>query len=191
MYLKDHFLKQMRSERGWLQMLLPAIGSALAMGGAQAIEAFSAQDINRKQISQADKQMAFQERMSSTAHQREVEDLRAAGLNPILSAKYGGASSPLGAQPVLHNPAAGVGAHALNSAQAVQTINMSKQMQRTEVEKQKLLNNEAQLQFQRTRKEAVEADWLNSPTGKKAMQMGYFVRPVSSAASVAGRIVGD
>lgn len=47
--------------------------------------------------SSAKQQMEFQQYNSDTAHRREIADLRAAGLNPILTAKYGGASTPPGA----------------------------------------------------------------------------------------------
>ena len=41
---------------------------------------------------------AWQERMSSTAYQRATEDMKKAGINPILTAQQGGASTPGGAQ---------------------------------------------------------------------------------------------
>lgn len=40
----------------------------------------------------------FQRNMSNTAHRREMADLKAAGLNPLLTGKYGGSSTPSGGQ---------------------------------------------------------------------------------------------
>ncbi len=81
--------------------VLAGLGASLVGGVVSAYGAKSQQKFDARQ---AQKQMDFQERMSSTAHQREVLDLRAAGLNPILSATGGsGASSPGGARAVGQN----------------------------------------------------------------------------------------
>ncbi|UYD39243.1 MAG: DNA pilot protein [Wigfec virus K19_174] len=63
-------------------------GAAVNIGGTLLANNANAQS--------AKDQMKFQKMMSDTAHQRETKDLRAAGLNPILSANAG-ASTPGGA----------------------------------------------------------------------------------------------
>lgn len=71
---------------------IPAIAS---VAGAMIANKGAKQRNREAQLASA-KQMDFQERMSNTAYQRGMEDMRQAGLNPILASKVGGASTPTG-----------------------------------------------------------------------------------------------
>lgn len=75
-------------------------GGFLGSSGAAAANSQNAalsREMADRQQQNAREQMAFQERMSSTAYQRSMADMKAAGLNPILAYQQGGASSPAGA----------------------------------------------------------------------------------------------
>lgn len=63
---------------------------------------------NQANSAEAAKNRDFQRDMSNTAHQRQVEDLRKAGLNPILSALGSGASTPSGSQATMNDFAPGI-----------------------------------------------------------------------------------
>lgn len=100
------------------------------MAGAGALLNYGSQrDTNENNLQIAREQMAFQGQMSNTAHQREVEDMKKAGLNPILSAHGGGASSPSGASATMQAPQ-------IDMPSIIQAVSLDQQQQRIDIERQ-------------------------------------------------------
>ena len=114
----------------------------LGAGGTIAGSAISGEYNAR----QAGLNRSFQERMSNTSHQRGVADLKAAGLNPVLSAKYGGASTPAGSSASIQSPDI-TGGYNKTSIQAAQTKNIKSQTKLTDARtvSQKLENTKSRV----------------------------------------------
>lgn len=84
---------------------IATIGSSLVGAGSSIWGASSA---NRAAKAAARRQMDFQERMTRNRYRYTMQDMRAAGLNPILAYQQGGGAAPAGASYSPANIGAGV-----------------------------------------------------------------------------------
>lgn len=134
--------------------LIGAVGSFMGQTSANNANQSLMQQGNAFNAAQTQEQMAFQERMRKTQYQTAVEDLKAAGLNPMLAYTQGGAGNLTGAAASAVSPPKVESAlgHAANSA-ATSAMALNNVMQN------KLIS--AQINKTDTESDNIQADTVN------------------------------
>lgn len=133
------------------------MGAAGAIAGSAALNVGGAMYQNRENRKQAEAQMDFQERMSNTAYQRQMADMKAAGLNPLLGIGSG-ASSPSGAMAQMEN----IGESAVTSARDAMQLDLAIKKQKEDIALTQALTTKAKMEAAVAGKDIPIAEFKNS-----------------------------
>lgn len=153
---------------GFWAAAIPAI-AGLAGGVLSGAGARDANQMNRRSVRD---QMAFQERMSNTAVQRRMADLKAAGINPVLAGKYE-ASSPGGASTTFMNEGAAAAQGMMQGVQAgQQAVATAQQVKMTNAQVAKIDQETRNLQEQwnLTKEQTAQVKELTNLAWQQAQQ---------------------
>jgi hypothetical protein len=139
---------------GTTSALIGAAGSYLGQSSANNANEQLMQQGNAYNAAEADKNRAFQTEQRKTQYQTAVEDLKAAGLNPMLAYTQGGAKPTSGAQaqavspPKIENALGNAANSAATTAMALNNVMQNKLIQ-------------AQINKTDTESDNIQADTVN------------------------------